>query len=227
MKQIPRLRLILSGLAAAFVPGAALVAPAPAAAQWFGVYERYERPFIERRWVEPEWEEPGWRSRRGPRVVIEDDVLTAGEVARLLRRQGLRPVGPVRRIGERYRVDVQDRAGRRLRALVDAYEGDIVNLSQRASLPDTVAPNTREPGTRESGTREPAIIPAPRNAAPLPPVRPPVQTSAVPRTVPALPGPVALPKIAAPGPARAAVIEVDPVPEVDPSPEVPAVAPLD
>lgn len=212
MKPFPLSRLILTGLAAAMVPAAALVAPAPAAAQWFGAYERYERPWVERRWVEPEWEEPGWRARRGPRVVIEEDALTPGEVARVLRRQGLRPVGPVRRIGERYRVEVEDRAGRRLRALVDAYEGDIVNLAQQAALPAPTVP----------GGREPTIIPAPRSAAPLPPVRQPAQATNVPRTAPQPPRPAAAPARPDPtGPARAAVIEVDPVPDV------PAVAPLE
>lgn len=209
-------RLGACGLAAAaLVSGVAFLAPVPADAQWFGVYERYERPFVERRWVEPrweedDWEERGWRSRRGPRVVIEEDALTPGEVARVLRRQGLRPVGPVRRIGERYRVEVEDRAGRRLRALVDAYEGAIVNLSQQAALPDAAVPNLREP----------AIIPAPRNVAPVPPVRP-AQASAEPRVIPAPPRPVAVPKDAASGPARAAVIEVEP------DRDIPAAAPLE
>lgn len=194
----PLLAVLAAGLAsAAFLPSE------PALAQWFGVYERYERPFVERRWVEPRWEEDdwedrGWRFRRGPRVTIEEDALRPGEVAHLLRRKGLRPVGPMRRVGERYRVEVEDRAGRRLRTLVDAYEGDIVNLSQQAALPSPVVP----------GRREPAVIPAPRNAAPLPPVRP-AQASVQPRAIPAPP----------PGPARAAVIEVDPVPDV-PAPVV-------
>lgn len=164
-----------------------------------------------------------------------EEPLSAGEVARLLRERGLRPVGPIRRGRDTYTAEVEARSGERLRIVVDAYDGTLLQRRVIArALPepdwDEEVPtlNGPMPDGRPRGDGTP-------RAAPLPPARPnreaslPPASSSGPAVVPApreaAPREAApretpsretsasvaeAPATAIPAPARAAMEEVDP-----------------
>lgn len=173
----------------------------------------------------------GYRPFTPPPAYEEiEEPLSAGEVARLLRERGLRPVGPIRRGRDTYTAEVETRTGERLRVVVDAYEGTL--LQRRVIARALPEPDWDEEASTLNGPM-PDIRPrtdgAPR-AAPLPPARPnreaslPPATSSGPAVVPApreaapreAPGretaahSAEAPAISMPAPARAPMEEVDP-----------------
>jgi hypothetical protein len=166
---------------------------------------------------------------RPPAPVYEEfDVsLDAREVSLLLRRRGLNQITGLRREGDTYIANVETRQGERLRVMVDAYDGqiierqriapiarrhnidrdpDVTSVPRRDALPGREAAPARELGQRSREAARPVPVPQPpvRQARPAQSDQPEVT---LPGQAPAL----AKPPVAAPGvPARAVVIEIDP-----------------
>lgn len=116
-----------SGFLALGLIGLVLAGATPATAQFYG--ERYYY---------------GFRSApmRPPAPLYEEfDVpLNAREVSALLRRQGLRPLTGLRREGAVFITQVETRSGERLRLVIDAYDGNVIErnrLARVAPRPET------------------------------------------------------------------------------------------
>ncbi len=166
---------------------------APAQAQFFFRY--YAEPFAHR----------------------YDDSLSPGEIARSLAARGYRPATRPWRNGEVYVAEAYDDDGRRVRLIVDAYEGVILRRFREARPASTPAPRQRlaarpAPGAGPSVIEglgpsaparpaPPAVRPEPRRKAAVTPKRAPERVAPPAAVAPAVPAPAAPPP--APPPSEA------------------------
>ena len=178
---------VLSMLSKAALPALALTfagLAAPAQAQFFFRY--YAEPFAHR----------------------YDDSLSPGEIARSLAARGYRPTGRPWRNGEVYVAEAYDDDGRRVRLIVDAYEGLILRRFREARPAAQPAPAPRQrlaarpaPGAGPSvieglGPSAPArpappvARPEPRRKAAATPKRAPERVAPPAAVAPAAPAPV-------------------------------------
>lgn len=116
MKRLPeRTRvLVLCASLAAMVPSAALLAPEPAAGQAFRSPYGYDP-----------YDDYPPRPPVGPGPAFHPPALR-GFVASVLARRGFRLVGPVRDEGDGLIASGVDASGRRMKFLIDAYEGQVL-----------------------------------------------------------------------------------------------------
>jgi hypothetical protein len=139
---------------------AALLAPlalsAPAQAQMFGIgFYSYPRPL----------------PPRGVYAVAPHEApIPPGMAVAILGERGFRPVGPVALRGEALVVHALDPRGRPVTVVMDAYDGEILNVMRRAALAGephpSFIPEMARPGASAMGA------PAPRASPPTPPSRP-------------------------------------------------------
>ncbi len=137
---------------------AALLMPVPAQAQMFGLWQPTYQPLIMR-----------------PRAPVVHAIgpthpMPPSEVAIMLRNYGFRALGRIEPRGDAYQVAALDRGGVPVTIVLDAYDGDILDVFARgrpASLP----------GAAPSGVTG-SISKDPRMGVPLPPVRPVIATLA-------------------------------------------------
>ncbi|WP_342361141.1 hypothetical protein [Terrarubrum flagellatum] len=141
-----------------------------------------------------------------PAPYLLEGILTVGEVANMLREEGYRPLTRPVLNGDVYVAQVETADGARLRLVVHAYEGDIIERR----LLGRGTPTARRPSTRNEqaalppkpplppapeGTVVPPVTPAPVERAPLAQPTAPAQEQAA---VPANPAPQTTPPVAPP-----------------------------
>jgi hypothetical protein len=174
----------------------------------------------------------GYFYERGPRIVppapVEDhELLTAGEIRQILREEGYRPLTRPRLSRGIWRVEALDRAGRRVRLSLNAWDGTIVGRTMLRVEREPAPPATRlAPPPSPRGEGRPAETrPAP---APVPP-RPGAAVAPLvperPADLPRLPGaPPSPPSADRPSPATPS-----PAPAAPPAAtaQPPAIEPLD
>jgi hypothetical protein len=134
-----------------------VLAPMPAQAQLFGLWQPAYPPLVMR-----------------PRAPMAHAMgpthpMPPAEVAHMLRNYGFRALGRIEPRGDAYQVAALDRAGVPVTIVLDAYDGDILDVFARRSVNAPVAP---QPGLAGSHPKDP------RSAVPLPPVRPVIATLA-------------------------------------------------
>lgn len=206
----PTLRPFLPSALAMALAGLSLAA-APAQAQFF--FDYYAGPI---RPAPPPY----------PPAPHGDVRLSPREIVQAVREQGYRPAGrPMLNRGV-YALDANDRAGRPVRLIVEAYDGEILQ-----ALPAAMQPAGAPPMAGFADPGEPRVIPAP--IAPRQPQKPRAQKPPAPPASKAMQAEPAAP--VAPGPAVGAapldsgpvpVAPLDAPPAAPPAPGVP-VTPLD
>lgn len=136
----------------------------PAAAQWYG------RPLF----------------YSSPPVIVEEDNLSAREIAAIVRRMGYSDVSRPRFAGDEFLVDATTRAGTRVRLVLDAFTGHLIDsyLAPEAA-PRRVA-RIEEPRRRVVPAEPQRSPPAGEGESPQLAPRPP-QAVAPPRATPSAP----------------------------------------
>lgn len=191
--------LVLAGAGAAGL----LAMAGPASAQWYG------RPFI----------------FQNPPVIVEEDNLSPREIAAIARRLGYRDVGRPRFTGDEYVVDATTRAGTRVRLVLDAFTGHMIDsylapetaprrvVRTEEPRPPVPVPTTR-PVLPPSDAESPQVAPRPPRASETPRATPSNPT--VVRREPLLPPP-ASPQQTTPPPAVAPAPAARPAPQARPA----------
>jgi hypothetical protein len=182
---------VRAALGASVVLLMACVSALPASAQWFG--------------------------RSYAPVIIEEDNLRPSEVARIIERMGYRQVARPRLVRDSYLVDATTRGGTRVRLVVDAFTGHVVDsfLAPQQVIPQQVErPRPHPPrerivrapeGEDESPARDgrPQVVPSvPRAEPPRQEPRPPTVVRREPMLPPQAP-PSAAPAPRPPQPPQA------------------------
>lgn len=182
--------LLLAGAGAAAV----LAVSGAASAQWYG------RPFI----------------FQNPPVIVEEDNLSSREIAAIVRRLGYRDVARPRFTGDEYVVDATTRAGTRVRLVLDAFTGHMIDSYLAPEAAPRRVVRTEEPRPRAPVPTARPVLPPSDAESPQVAPRPP-RASETPRATPSNPTVVRreplLPPQASPPPA------VTPAPAPRPAPQ--------
>lgn len=170
-------RMALAGLAMA---GALAVAAGPAAAQYY-IYEEEILP-----------RDDGYRYRPLPRYLATlPPTLPMRDIGLIARREfGLARIERTLRSGQTYVIDGETARGRRVRLLLDAYSGDLIDrIPLPGSRPATPADEIARVEPRADGGRRLVPLPPQRPPAPKPPAEASAPASVVPRPPAAPPAP--------------------------------------
>ncbi len=220
-------RTWVSGLLGAAAGAVVALAAMPASAQVYVYREYYGVRAWGPRYAEPipvpplPIPGPGRRVYAPEPRYVDEMPLPRGAAARVARNAGLAAVSSIRPAGDAYIVEGTSRRGQRLRVVVDAYDGSVIERQALAGRVVRDDPPVRAAPRREARAVAPPVQDKPRVITAPPAARP----------EPARPAPeVRAPeKPAAPAPseatrAPASPTTAEPAPRPSPQPAAPSVA---